>query len=289
MSPANPETPGGGRPQERDGAGGASRNRRRRPRRSSSNREAGESAERREGAGAKPAGRGEDNSGRPAGRGEGGSGRPAGRGEGGASRSAGGERKGGSNERREKRPVAHKAGDVASEAPGEGRGRNRRRSGRGARTSVQQAAFDETIPDLHSWAFSERGYTVWTARMRISPPGSGGCGWRTYIVDVHVDELAVDRHYLSELLPLLELSVAHVQEEAGVAELAGIFARAAEEATLPDAATYLARLPEEATLPGTTPTQTALYTLVPLDLDTDQETIDLLNEGRVGETRPARA
>lgn len=304
MSPARPDSPDGGRPEGR-GGDGASRNRRRRPRRGGSPR--GEGSEPREGApaaGAKSpasdagsagsAGGGQRRNGERQRQGEGARGdanrtgqerrgrRP------GQSRDAEPPKGGGDDRGRRQAPAKQvETVDAASESA-RGRG-SRRRSGRGAKAGAQPEAADERFPELASWAFAERGFTVWTARMKVQPPTSDGRAWRTYIVDVHLDELAVDRRFLAELAPLLELSVLHAREDAGVAELAARFAAAAIEADLPDANAYRERLPEEALVPGQTPTQNALGTLLPLDLDTDQETIDLLNEGRRGAPRGGAA
>jgi hypothetical protein len=192
-----------------------------------------------------------------------------------------GEGRGRSGDRRRERSGAAPRQDSPAPAAQEGaesRSRGSRR--RGSRSGGAQAPAEDFVHDLADWAFEHDGYTIWTARMRLIPPTSDGRAWRSYIVDVHCEEFAVDRRLLPEIVELLELSVRHVDEAAGRDDLARLFADEAGRLNLPPAEQYRGRLPEDAVSPFMTPAQTALGTLQPLDLDTDQETIDLLNEGR---------
>lgn len=161
-----------------------------------------------------------------------------------------------------------------------GRGRESREAQDPARARHRD---QETVeaPDLAAWSFEHLGYTAWMAHAQILPTATPERAVRSYIVDIHVDEDAVNPRLWPAIQPLLELEVTAADAAKGARALAEAFHRKASETGLPPADQYRQVLPPvEATVPS--PVQAALDTAMNMDLDHPQEDIDVMNEGRRG-------
>ena len=190
------------------------------------------------------------------GRGEGGGGRPAGRGG---------------------------AGEAAK-----AQAQNQAQQQEAARARRREAEREsEPTPSLQDWSFEHLGYTAWMAHAQILPIRDPKRALRSYIVDIHAGEDAVNPRLWSEIAPFLNLETTGPGPEAGAKALAEMFRALAAEAGLRPAADYLAEHPP-AEVPVSSPVQAALDTAIPLEPDTDQEDIDIMNEGRKGAPLPPR-
>ena len=162
-----------------------------------------------------------------------------------------------------------------------GRGREGRETQDPARARRRD---QETVeaPDLAAWSFEHLGYTAWMAHAQILPTATPERAVRTYIVDIHVDEDAVNPRLWPAIQPLLDLEVTAADAAKGARALAEAFRHKAGETGLPPADQYRQVLPPvEATV--SSPVQAALDTAMNMDLDHPQEDIDVMNEGRRGQ------
>jgi hypothetical protein len=123
------------------------------------------------------------------------------------------------------------------------------------------------------------------AHAQVVPLADPARAVRSYIVDIHVDEDAVNARLWPAILPFLELEAAVPNAELGAKELAQAFRALAKDTALPPAEQYRALLPPvEAVV--SSPVQAALDSAMPLDLDHPQEDIEVMNEGRRGARLP---
>ncbi len=139
----------------------------------------------------------------------------------------------------------------------------------------------EAVPSLQDWSIEHLGYVAWMAHAQILPTASPQRAVRSYIVDIHAGEDAVNPRLWPAIAPFLKLEVVGPTAEAGARALAEVFRQLAAELELAPAADYLHdNPPPEVTV--SSPVQAALDTALPLDLDHPQEDIDIMNEGRKG-------
>ncbi|MFA7330236.1 MAG: hypothetical protein WC326_04095 [Candidatus Delongbacteria bacterium] len=203
-------------------------------------------------------------------------------------RSQGGRRPGEGGER----PAGERPG--GGRAPGQGgRGGQPAEGGRGqapSQAQQQEAARArrretereiEAAPSLQDWSIEHLGYVAWMAHAQILPTATPQRAVRSYIVDIHAGEDAVNPRLWPAIAPFLKLEVVGPTAEAGARALGEAFRQLATELELAPAADYLRdNPPPEVTV--SSPVQAALDTALPLDLDHPQEDIDIMNEGRKG-------
>jgi hypothetical protein len=149
-----------------------------------------------------------------------------------------------------------------------------------AKRREQERDADPT-PNLSDWSFEHLGYTAWMAHAQVQPIRDPRHSLRSYIVDIHAGEDAVNPRLWPEIAPFLKLETSVPGPEAGAKSLAEKFRALAAELGLRPAADYLAENPPPE-VSVSSPVQAALDTAIPLDLDTEQEDIDVMNEGRKG-------
>lgn len=136
------------------------------------------------------------------------------------------------------------------------------------------------------WAIELAGYTFWIAHADIQPAAMADRAVRSYIVDVHAGEDAVNPRLWAAISPFMELEVAAPNMQTGRKRLEELIRATAEALNLPPVAAYLEVAPpvEQAV---SSPVQAALDTAIPLELDTPWEDIEVMNEGRKGAALPA--
>lgn len=175
---------------------------------------------------------------------------------------------------------ASRGGGDAGKA--QAQGQNQAQQQEAARARRREAEREsEPTPNLQDWSFEHLGYTAWMAHAQIQPIRDPGRALRSYIVDIHAGEDAVNPRLWPEISPFLKLEATGPGPEAGAKALAEQFRALASELGLRPAADYLAENPPPE-IPVSSPVQAALDTAIPLDLDTEQEDIDIMNEGRKG-------
>lgn len=239
-----------------------------------------------------PNGRPPQGGARPGGQNPGGQGQGQGRGGGQAGQGGGG----GENRNRSQGGRRGPEGGERGRSQGQGGGRpanadsarNQNQQQEASRAKRRDAERDaENIPNLTDWSFEHAGYTAWMAHAQILPTLTPQRAIRSYIVDIHAGEDAVNPRLWPAIQPFLGLEVVGPTAENGARALAETFRRLAGELDLPPAADYLRdNPPVEAAV--SSPVQAALDTALPLDLDHPQEDIDIMNEGRKGSPLPRR-
>jgi len=140
---------------------------------------------------------------------------------------------------------------------------------------------EDEVPNLLEWAIDHAGYTFWIAHADILPAAVADRAVRSYVVDVHAGDDAVNPRLWPVISPFLELEVAAPDKKEGTRRLAELIRTRAAELELPAVAAYLEVAPpvEQAV---SSPVQAALDTAIPLELDTLYEDIAVMNEGRKG-------
>jgi hypothetical protein len=201
------------------------------------------------------------------------------------------ERRADRSDRGQQRPQRQNTRQGSGSNGGNGGGNNRggqQRSG-GSRNNQQKQqqgrkrtiTAQEQVPDLNDWRFDHRGYTVWLAQSQVQQAASADRRIRTYIVDIHVDEHAVDSKAWPVIEPLFQLDSHAPSFDRGRKMLADLFAREAGRVNLPPADKYKAEVPEPESRYAPV-SENALASAMELEMDHPQEDIDLLNEGRKG-------
>lgn len=155
------------------------------------------------------------------------------------------------------------------------------RGGAGADHRSRRREVEEEAPNLLEWAIEHAGYTFWIAHADIQPAAMAQRAVRSYVVDVHAGEDAVNPRLWAVIAPFLELEVAAPDMQSGRKLLEERIRQCATEQALPPVSAYLEAVPpvEQAV---SSPVQAALDTAIPLELDTPWEDIEVMNEGRKG-------
>lgn len=146
---------------------------------------------------------------------------------------------------------------------------------------------EEEAADLQAWAIEHLGYTIWMAHADVLPRASAERAVRTYVVDIHAGEVAVNPRLWPAITPFLELEVLAADQTQGSRRLQELLRGRAAELGLPPATDYLLLAPP-AEVTVSSPVQAALDTAMPMELDHPQEDIDIMNEGRAGVRLPRR-
>lgn len=202
----------------------------------------------------------------------------------GRNRAQGGRRSADGNERGGGRPQQGQGGRPAAADGGRGQAQQQD-AGRSKRREAEREG--ENIPNLTDWSFEHAGYVAWMAHAQILPTVSPQRAVRSYIVDIHVGEDAVNPRLWPAIVPFIKLEVVSGSAEAGARALAEAFRQLAATEALAPAAEYLKENPPSEN-PISSPVQAALDTALPLDLDHPQEDIEIMNEGRKGAPLPRR-